>query len=212
MSECPIDPTPLQPPLRTEEFQTLFHLLKIATVCKDLSILLIYFIDTVEITALVHLAEQFDVLGYKGWLLADTEQKQRDLVQDSVRLHRIAGTPESILEILEKLGYPGLGIIENPCMLYDGTWKYDGTEKYVGRLFDRFMVDNVTTLPDAERPLVTELVNTWKNVRSNFFQPFEPRFYDGSWTYNGDVVYNGKSDNEITDYEPYKQCTNVPEI
>ena len=77
-----IDSTGLQPPLRTPEFEALFHLVKLATVGEDVSRVLIYYVDSLDDSVLPWLALQFDVLGYKGWLLADTDVKRRQLNQE----------------------------------------------------------------------------------------------------------------------------------
>lgn len=164
---CPIDPTPLQPPLRTEEFETLFHLLKLATICQDLSVLAVTDIDNVGETILNHLAQQFDVLGYKGWLLADTDEKKRALLKQSVRLHRTASTPYSIETALAILDITVTEIIENPPLTYDGTWQYNGAEFYDSKKWDRFIVKFANPVPPALEELVFNLIEAWKNARSH---------------------------------------------
>jgi len=201
---CPIDPKPLQPPLRTEEFETLFHLLKVATICQDLVPLLIYQIDTVDNSVLVHIAEQLDVLGYKGWLLADTETKQRDLIRSAVALHRKAATPSAIIDALSVVDID-VEIIENPCLLYDGIFKYDGTEYYNQRRWDRFIVVFSAPIPIELQPLVDGLIEAWKNARSNRFIPFSPLQYDGSFSYNGEEIYDAEKDSSL-DISVYSGC------
>lgn len=188
---CPVDPTPLQPPLRTEEFETCFHLLKLATVCQSLTRLLVYQIDTVGDSVLNHLAEQFDVLGYKGWLLANTDAKKRSLIRRSVLLHRTAGTPFSIVEALQVLGLPVSSIEENPPLTYYGFF-YNGAEFYNGKRWDRFIVNFSIPVDPSIQDLVYALIDEWKNARSHRFKPYCPLFYNGSWTYNGEEVYDGE--------------------
>jgi P2-related tail formation protein len=70
----------------------------------DLSILIPNLFDTVPAEALPYLARQYDVLGYKGWRFADTEQKQRMLLKNSIELHKYKGTTWSIKEALKIIG------------------------------------------------------------------------------------------------------------
>jgi hypothetical protein len=188
---CIVDPSPLQPSLRTEEFETLFHLLKEATTCQEMVRLLVYHIDTVDISVLNHLAEQFDVLGYKGWLFADTEIKQRDLLSRSVRLHRTAATPSSIIEVLAILGIEVSDIEENPALTYDGSWQYNGAEFYGGKKWDRFIVNFENPVSPENEDLVYAVVTEWKNARSHQLRPVILLQYDGSWQYDGTQTYDG---------------------
>jgi hypothetical protein len=190
---CPVDPSPLQSSLRTEEFETLFHLLKEATTCQEMVRLFVYNLDTVDTSVLNHLAEQFDVLGYKGWLLADTDLKRRDLIRRSVRLHRTAGTPFSIIEALTVLGITVSSIEENPPLTYSGFF-YNGSEFYNGKRWDRFFVNFDDPVDPEIEDLVYALIDEWKNARSHRFKPYCPLFYNGSWIYDGDEIYDGAVD------------------
>lgn len=83
-----------------------------------LETLLIYFIDQVDARALSILAKQFDVLGWKGWNLADTEQKRRDLLNRALEFHRYKGTPWAIKESLKSIGFIDVIITEH----VNGHW------------------------------------------------------------------------------------------
>ncbi len=67
--------------------------------------LMIYFIDSVDRGVLPYLAEQFNIVGYKGWHFADTEQKQRDLLKIAIKLHMKAGTVWSVKRAVEVAGF-----------------------------------------------------------------------------------------------------------
>lgn len=205
---CPINPRDLQPPLRTEKFEALYQLVRIGTICQNLSVLLIYFVDTVDASVLVHLAQQFDVLGCKGWQFLTTEEQRRQLIKDAVRYHRLAGTPQIFCLLFLLLGLDqDLDIFENPCLLSDGTWSSDGEWRADGIRTDNFMIDGVFTLDSEFRNDFRCLVKSWQRASSNFFEPFLPRFADGTWAADGSVVADGRSPNEITAYSDYRNCS-----
>ena len=64
----------------------------------DLTPLLVYLIDNVEASALPHLAEQFHVTGNEGWKLSSNQEKQRELIKESVKIHKIKGTKALLRE------------------------------------------------------------------------------------------------------------------
>ena len=79
----------------------------------ELDKLLVYIIDTVDASALPYLAEQFDVLGYKGMRLAATEEQQREVIKRAISLKRHKGTVWAVRESLKAIGYPDAKIVEH---------------------------------------------------------------------------------------------------
>ena len=75
--------------------------------------LLIYIIDTVDASALPWLAKQFNVLGYRGMRLAQTEAQQRQVIKTAILLKRYAGTPWAVKQALRSIGYPDAILVEN---------------------------------------------------------------------------------------------------
>ncbi|NJD38459.1 MAG: phage tail protein I [Geobacter sp.] len=71
----------------------------------DITPLLVYLIDSVEETALPHLAEQFSVTGYDGWALAQGDTDRRELIKRAIELHRRKGTPWAVRTALETAGF-----------------------------------------------------------------------------------------------------------
>lgn len=168
----------------------------------DLNLLNIYDIANVDVSALYDLADQFNVLGLRGWLLADAEAERRDLIQESIRLHQTAGTPFAIKRVMALVGYPNATILENPGTFYDGAWVYDGTRTYSGAQLGEFVVtlDPEQSAVSSELiMLIVALINEWKNARSklldlrigdisllsNLLQ------YDNLWVYDGAQTYDG---------------------
>lgn len=88
----------------------------------EIDALLVYVIDTVDVSALPYLAQQFDVLGYKGMRLATTEAQQRELIKRAIELKRYSGTVWSVQEALKSIGYPDAVIAENVGDNPDHGW------------------------------------------------------------------------------------------
>lgn len=171
----------------------------------DLSPLAVYNFDTVPESALDDLADQFNVLGLRGWALAETPLAKRELLKAAIELHRFAGTRFAIRRALESLGYEVVAIDENGGLRYDGTWAYDGSRTYTSDFAGTFSVTigETPTPPTLERvQLIISLINEWKNLRSrlrdlrqyNRSLISNPMVYDGQWRYNGEQVYDGSLD------------------
>lgn len=126
----------------------------------QLDTLLIYLIDTVDESALVFLADQFDVMGYKGYGLAHTVAEKREVIKRAIELHRYKGTIWAIKQALNSIGYPSL----NP----DGTAAIIITEHVSGH-WARFKVSvelagnpiSVAVIADLRR-----MIEEYKNTRS----------------------------------------------
>lgn len=178
-----------------------------------LETLAIYAIDTVEASALVHLADQFNVLGKRGWLLCETEAQQRELVKAAIELHRYSGTPYAIRRAFTAVGFGDSEIEENPPWHYDGLLKYGdpAPEIYSGRVWGGFYVFldlGKRSATQQQVALIRELALEWKNVRSHLlgigfrrtllpYSGLPTRFYDGATVFNTGsydsytVFYNG---------------------
>ncbi|WP_337883011.1 phage tail protein I [Chromobacterium haemolyticum] len=73
----------------------------------DLSTLLVYLVDQVDAGWLPALAEQFHVAGDEGWRLSQGERQQRELIKQSIHLHRSKGTRWSLQQVLATLALSG---------------------------------------------------------------------------------------------------------
>ena len=162
----------------------------------NLSVLDVYNLDAVPVSALYDLADQFNVLGYRGWLLAETEAQRRTLIKNSIELHRTAGTPFAVKQALASVGYPNATIIENPGLRYDGSASYDGSNQYTGAAFGQFIVvlaADRAEVSASKIDLIIALINEWKNARSHLLDLrigdvslfSNPLFYDGRILYDG---------------------------
>ena len=135
----------------------------------DLSVLDVYNLDQVDASVLFDQADQFNVLGVRGWTLARNEADRRMLVKEAIRLHRTAGTPFAIKRAMALVGYPNATILENPGNRHDGTLIHDGTASHSGAGYGAFVVtldsERSVVSPDLIE-LIKALINEWKNTRS----------------------------------------------
>ena len=119
----------------------------------DLTRLLIYWLDDVDVSALPHLAKQFHVLGLEGWDYAMTETEQRELLKQAVELHRYKGTPWAVRQGIRHI-HPDIDIEE---------WQDYGGEPYYFRL--RYNGQNVR-LTIAKALKLYYVIESLKNLRS----------------------------------------------
>jgi len=119
----------------------------------DTECLLVYLFDKVEETALIHLAEQFHITGNEGWSNCTTIEEKRDLIKNSLNLHRFRGTKYSLKRVLEILGLNG----------QVSEWFDYGGKPYHFRI--SVDMNNKGFDGDTEKSLI-ELINANKNVRS----------------------------------------------
>lgn len=138
----------------------------------DVGAVLIYLIDKVKADALPILAEQFDVLGYKGYGLASTEQQKRNVIKKAIELHRYKGTPWSIKEALKSIGYYNAVIQERYLggIVHDGQNTHNASELYgSGSWADfRVIIDLGSTggVNQTSAAEAVKLILEYKNVRS----------------------------------------------
>lgn len=119
----------------------------------ELDKLLVYLIDTVDSDAIPYLAEQFDVLGYKGFKLATTETEQREIIKRSIELHRYKGTRWAVQEALKSIGF-GDAVIEEH--VEDHWAKFRVTIDLGDRQLNVLEIDELV-----------KMITEYKNVRSH---------------------------------------------
>lgn len=137
----------------------------------EIEALLVYIIDTVPASALQMLAEQFDVMGYKGWSLVNNDADRRMLIKKAIELHRYKGTPWAIKEALKSGGYAGATIQEHAGASYDGQYDYDGEINHGAANWAKFAVQldigNDKGITSDQITTIVALINEYKNVRSH---------------------------------------------
>ena len=73
----------------------------------DTEALLVYLVDSIDESALVHLAEQFHIMGNEGWLQTKTEAEKREIIKNAIELHRYKGTKYALVKVLNSLNISG---------------------------------------------------------------------------------------------------------
>jgi phage tail P2-like protein len=157
-----IEPSLLVPALRNDLNMRALETLAARLSALDLAPTVLYDFDHVEASALIHLAEQFNVLGDAGWDMANTEAKKRALLKEAIALHRIKGTPYAVKRSLELLGV-------NATV----TEWFQTTPQGVPHTFilDAQVTDQPAGAPaiDAARTdQIKRMVTFWKPARSHF--------------------------------------------
>lgn len=87
----------------------------------DLSPLLVNLVDTVDVSALPHLAEQWSLLG-DGFELALDESAQREMLRTATLIHQRKGTPWAIRQMFMLFGFGNIDIEEGRA-----GYRRDGT-------------------------------------------------------------------------------------
>ncbi len=167
----------------------------------DLTPLLVYLIDTTSIEALPYLAEQFGVLGFGGWIIAEGEDQQRALLKKALELQRYKGTPWAIKEILKAVGFGGAEIEEgvagysptyNAELIHNGVATYGGSNAYDWATFNiTFDLGETRGVTDDETELAVSVVKAYKNARSRLIGiAFKVRISDNIAINDDSLVYN----------------------
>ncbi|MFJ2713403.1 phage tail protein [Pseudomonas sp. NPDC087346] len=111
-----------------ERFALLCELLDETLDNLDIDSMLVYLVDLVKPQSLPNLADQFSLLDEAAWLLAESEDAQRNLIKNSAQLHRYKGTPWAIREVIRLLGFGEVTLQEGLSnQVRDGSITRDGT-------------------------------------------------------------------------------------
>ena len=114
-----------------ERFALLCELLDETFASLDLAAMAVYLVDQVKPSLLPTLAEQFSLLDEAAWLLAESEDARRNLIKNSVTLHRYKGPPWAIKEIVRLLGFGEATLMEGlGGLTYDGQATFNGLRVY----------------------------------------------------------------------------------
>lgn len=110
----------------------------------------------VELVAPEHLellAESRSILGADGYWLAESDQIRRRLIKGAYELHRYKGTPWAVREIVRRLGFGEVQIIEgmgnkhhNGEITRDGTYSHGHSDRWAHY---RIIMNNVITNDQA---------------------------------------------------------------
>ena len=119
----------------------------------DTNVLLVYLIDSIDASALVHLADQFHIMGNEGWLQAKTEAEKRELIKNAIELHRYKGTKYALIKVLNSLNINGE---------IDEWFEYDGDPYHFKiNIFLQNYLYNESVFESLKK-----MIDEYKNVRS----------------------------------------------
>jgi P2-related tail formation protein len=142
----------------------------------DLDRVVTYLIDIVSESALEHLANQFDVLGYKGYKQAATVAEKREIIKNAIELKRYMGTVWAVKQAMKSVGYGGAQLVEGAGVGPTGWAQF----RVVSDLGEN------GGLTDNSAIELTALINEYKNVRSHLL--------DISYTANTQDFFGGLTD------------------
>lgn len=130
----------------------------------DMKKLLVYMIDSVDASALPYLGSQFDVLGYKGFRLANTEADQREIIKRAIELHRYKGTEWAIREALKSIGFEEVVLLKG---IYDHWAKFgiELTSESVQLTPESF--NDITNMVEEYKRAVCVLVEIRMNLQTS---------------------------------------------
>ena len=152
----------------------------------DLSKVLVYIIDIVDSSALYFLAEQFDVLGYKGYDLCSTDDQRRTLIKNAIALHKHRGTVWSLRQALISIGCKDAVIAEG----VEGNW---------AKFSINIALNDAQTVNVVQVAALVKLVNEWKNARSILSAiDYSIAFSDAAIVLNDDGSINPEVDEADT--------------
>jgi len=127
----------------------------------DLSPIMIYLVDVVQVSALPWLAQQFDVDGFRGFDQCTDETSKRELIKNAIQLHRNLGTIWGIKKACDLIGFVPKNIQEN-VPLYEG-----GQNVWCAFSLELEPKDLGNITADTLAMLKT-FINYYKNARSIF--------------------------------------------
>lgn len=163
-----VTPSLLPPPLRRDLNIRALESLSARVSDLDLSPIVVYDFDNVPSSALVHLAEQFNVLGDAGWdfigngTTAIEDSKRRALLKEAVALHRIKGTPYAVKRALQLIGVNATLTEWWQNTPQDAPYTFKITATVTDQPAGAPAIDAARTQQ------IARVVKFWKNARSQF--------------------------------------------
>lgn len=127
-----------------------------------------YLFDLTPSVNLYDLADQFDVLGFKGWDLCLTEDDKRNLLKAAAELHRYIGTPYALKRAFKALGFYDIEVEQHVPFLYNDTFAYDGSQTYGDSDWANFKivvdVGNIRGVSPTQAAISKALAEAWAPV------------------------------------------------
>lgn len=119
-----------------------------------------------------------------------SETAMRNVIADSIAIHKTKGTPSAIRRVMAAIGYGEVDIIEGRSQsVYDGTHTYNGAITY-GDVFGwaYYQIKAHKLLTNAQADMVRQLLASITPARCHLWNL---DFTDATLLYNGIAVYDG---------------------
>ena len=167
----------------------------------DLTPYLAYLVDTCDASVLPYLADQFNVDGLRGFALAETEAEQRELIKQSIAIHKFIGTPWALREACRMIGFPVI-ILEEGVDTGDPDTDWARFRCYVdpadARKITGNMVSQFRHFVSMYKPERCHLValGFWLPFEEKLFRDEDPdleNIYDGAHEYDGSITYGART-------------------
>lgn len=172
--------------------------------------ILVHFLDIVDASILPALAEEFDVLGIKGWDFVTTEKEQRELLKNAIALKRRRGTEWAVEQAIN-LVYSNYAVDDHFThwaifrIRIDSNVEWPDPDKAAralalineykpksrhlkGIYFTGINGDDSITIDE------TDLVVNYDSAQDDTMSMGNGFFYDGAQNYDGDRNYSQDSD------------------
>lgn len=174
--------------------------------------LLVYVIDSVQPSALPHLARQFDVEGFRGYGLATTDEQRRAIIKQAIELKRYMGTVWAIKQAMQAVGYTDAVLVEgidtgDP----DTDWARFKIESVLGDTIgvEGTSQSDLAKLVREYKPArsflegisytiaISDVIGALEDTLNILFEAptldedlgYFARFYNGAHIYNGSIKY-----------------------
>lgn len=178
-------------------FEVRFAELEMQTLC-------LYLIDICPPEALPLLADQFDVLGYRGWFLTTNDEDRRELIKNAIELHKTKGTIGAIRTALQSVGFGDCTIVEgnlaswaNFSVVFDlgnyqGLYQNDLAPLY--ELVNNYKPARCTLVALSFQINITDdVIATDESLEIIGYIPYR---YNGAAQYDGSIIH-GQAQNLI---------------
>lgn len=131
----------------------------------DLSPFMLYLVDVCVPAALPYLADQFDVDGLRGFAMVVDEEQQRELIKQSISLHKYMGTPWAIREACNTIGFPVI-LLEEGATIPGAATTLDDWAQF--RILIEAATNRYITAEEARK--LRQFVEYYKNERSHLIE------------------------------------------
>lgn len=171
--------------------------------------LMVYLFDIVDPQAFPLLADQLDVLGFKGFIFADTDEAKRELFERAALINSRLGTPWAVKDGLKTDGYldaeiiEGIGIFHNGRFIHDGTIDHGSGTGVWATFSVKLDLGENKGITDAETIRTRAIINTYKNARSTLIDLLYKATISDTLTYveAEALVIEGNGLSDEQDYE-----------